>query len=73
MFWDALSPGISDHKGSHFINSILMRAELKRLQRRSGITTIFVTHDQVEAMTMADKVALLKSGELQCGKKWWCS
>lgn len=35
-----------------------------------GITTIFVTHDQAEAMTMADKVALLKSGELKCGKKW---
>ena len=50
----------------------LMRAELKRLQRRLGITTIFLTHDQAEAMTMADKVALLKSGGLKCGKKWWC-
>ena len=43
----------------------LMRAELKRLQRKLGITTIFVTHDQIEAMTMSDKIALLKSGELQ--------
>jgi len=43
----------------------LMRAELKRLQRRLGITTIFVTHDQVEALTMSDKIALLKLGELQ--------
>jgi len=43
----------------------LMRAELKRLQRKLGITTIFVTHDQVEAMTMSDKIALLQLGELQ--------
>jgi multiple sugar transport system ATP-binding protein len=42
-----------------------MRAELKELQKRLGITTIFVTHDQVEAMTMSDKVALLQLGELQ--------
>ena len=43
----------------------MMRAELKRLQKELGITTIFVTHDQVEAMTMSDKIALLKAGELQ--------
>ena len=43
----------------------MMRAELKRLQKKLGITTIFVTHDQVEAMTMSDKIALLKLGELQ--------
>ncbi|HDP36285.1 MAG TPA: ABC transporter ATP-binding protein [Candidatus Atribacteria bacterium] len=43
----------------------LMRAELKRLQKRLGITTIFVTHDQIEAMTMSDRVALLKLGDLQ--------
>jgi len=42
-----------------------MRVEIKRLQRRLGITTIFVTHDQVEAMTMSDKIALLQLGELQ--------
>ena len=36
---------------------VLMRAEIKHLQRRLGITTILVTHDQVEAMTMADRIA----------------
>jgi ABC-type sugar transport system ATPase subunit len=44
---------------------IMMRAELKRLQKDLGITTIFVTHDQIEAMTMADRVAVLESGRLQ--------
>jgi inositol-phosphate transport system ATP-binding protein len=44
---------------------VLMRAEIKRLQRRLGITTILVTHDQIEAMTMADRVAVLKDGALQ--------
>jgi multiple sugar transport system ATP-binding protein len=44
---------------------IYMRAELKRLQKDLGITTIYVTHDQVEAMTMADRVALLNQGILQ--------
>src|SRR5438552_10079458 len=42
-----------------------MRAELKRLQKDLGITTIYVTHDQVEAMTMADRVALMNKGVLQ--------
>jgi ABC-type sugar transport system ATPase subunit len=42
-----------------------MRSELKRLQKDLGITTIFVTHDQVEAMTMADRVAVMKMGYLQ--------
>ncbi|MCL0065408.1 ABC transporter ATP-binding protein [Dehalococcoidia bacterium] len=41
------------------------RAEIKRLQRELGITTILVTHDQVEAMTMADRVAVLHEGGLQ--------
>lgn len=44
---------------------VYMRAELKRLQEDLGITTIYVTHDQVEAMTMSDKVALLNQGILQ--------
>ncbi|MDR7420634.1 MAG: ABC transporter ATP-binding protein [Armatimonadota bacterium] len=44
---------------------VLMRAEIKRLQRQLGITTILVTHDQVEAMTMADRIALLRDGRLQ--------
>jgi len=42
-----------------------MRTELKKLQRDVGITTIYVTHDQVEAMTMGDKVAILDEGILQ--------
>jgi len=47
---------------------VYMRAELKKLQRRLGTTTIYVTHDQVEAMTMGDKIALLHKGRLQqCG------
>ena len=44
---------------------VTMRAELKRLQKDLAITTIFVTHDQVEAMTMADRIALLEAGRLQ--------
>jgi multiple sugar transport system ATP-binding protein len=42
-----------------------MRAELKRLQKELGITTVFVTHDQLEAMTMADRVAVMDRGVLQ--------
>ncbi len=42
-----------------------MRAELKHLQNRLGITTIYVTHDQIEAMTLAHRVAIMKDGELQ--------
>ena len=41
------------------------RAELASLQQRLGTTTIYVTHDQVEAMTMGDRVAVFKDGELQ--------
>ena len=44
---------------------VYMRAELKKLQKDVGITTIYVTHDQVEAMTMGDKVAILNEGTLQ--------
>lgn len=44
---------------------VYMRAELKKLQKDLGITTIYVTHDQVEAMTMGDKVAILNEGVLQ--------
>ena len=42
-----------------------MRSEIAQLQDRLGVTTIYVTHDQVEAMTMGDRVALLKDGVLQ--------
>ena len=41
------------------------RAELIKLHRRLGITTIYVTHDQVEAMTMGDRIAVMKDGVLQ--------
>lgn len=41
------------------------RAELIKLHRRLGITTIYVTHDQIEAMTMGDRIAVLKDGVLQ--------
>ncbi|MER3409481.1 MAG: ABC transporter ATP-binding protein [Thermoleophilia bacterium] len=42
-----------------------MRAEISRLQRDLGVTTIYVTHDQVEAMTMGDRVAVMRHGVLQ--------
>lgn len=44
---------------------VYMRAELKKLQKELGVTTIYVTHDQVEAMTMGDKITILKDGILQ--------
>ena len=44
---------------------VYMRAELKKLQKELGVTTIYVTHDQVEAMTMGDNVAILNEGVLQ--------
>jgi multiple sugar transport system ATP-binding protein len=44
---------------------IQMRAELKRLHARLGITTIYVTHDQVEAMTLGDRLAVISDGKLQ--------
>ena len=42
-----------------------MQVELKRLQRELGITFVFVTHDQEEALSMSDRVAVLKDGEIQ--------
>jgi multiple sugar transport system ATP-binding protein len=44
---------------------VQMRAEISQLQHRLGTTTIYVTHDQVEAMTMGDRVAVMRKGELQ--------
>jgi multiple sugar transport system ATP-binding protein len=44
---------------------VQMRAEIGRIQRTLGVTTVYVTHDQVEAMTMGDRVVVLKAGELQ--------
>jgi multiple sugar transport system ATP-binding protein len=42
-----------------------MRAEIMRLQRQLGTTTVFVTHDQVEAMTMGDRITVMNAGEVQ--------
>ncbi len=44
---------------------VQMRAEITELQRNVGVTTFYVTHDQVEAMTMADRVAVINAGILQ--------
>ena len=44
---------------------VQMRAEIAGLQHSLGVTTIYVTHDQVEAMTMGDRVAVMRKGELQ--------
>jgi multiple sugar transport system ATP-binding protein len=44
---------------------VQMRAEIARLQHDLGVTTIYVTHDQVEAMTMGDRVAVMRKGQLQ--------
>jgi multiple sugar transport system ATP-binding protein len=43
---------------------VQMRAEIHQLQRRLGVTTIYVTHDQVEAMTMGDRVSVMNAGHL---------
>ena len=42
-----------------------MRAEIGALHKRLGVTTIYVTHDQIEAMTMADRVVIIREGEIQ--------
>ncbi len=44
---------------------VRMRGELKKLQHKLGVTTVYVTHDQVEAMTMGDRIAILNLGKLQ--------
>jgi len=44
---------------------VQMRAELKRLHQRLNVTTIYVTHDQVEAMTLGDRLAVMSAGRLQ--------
>lgn len=41
------------------------RTEIKRLQQKLGITTVYVTHDQIEAMTMGDRIAVMKGGIIQ--------
>jgi multiple sugar transport system ATP-binding protein len=44
---------------------VQMRAELKRIHQQLGITTVYVTHDQVEAMTLGDRIAVMNGGCLQ--------
>ncbi len=44
---------------------VQMRAEIARLQHDLGVTTVYVTHDQIEAMTMGDRVAVMRKGEIQ--------
>ena len=44
---------------------VSMRGEIKSLQRRLGSTTIYVTHDQIEAMTMADKIVVMNAGRIE--------
>jgi multiple sugar transport system ATP-binding protein len=44
---------------------VQMRAEISRIQRKLGVATIYVTHDQIEAMTMGDRVAVINAGVLQ--------
>ncbi len=50
---------------------VKMRSEIKKLQRRIKVTTIYVTHDQVEAMTMGDRIAVMNAGKImQVGTPW---
>ncbi len=42
-----------------------MRVEIKRLQRQLGVTSIYVTHDQVEAMTLSDKLVVMSGGQIE--------
>ena len=42
-----------------------MRAEIKRLHQRTRTTTVYVTHDQVEAMTLGDRIAVIRDGVVQ--------
>ena len=44
------------------------RTEIAALQRRLGVTTVYVTHDQVEAMTMGDRIAVMKRGRAAAGR-----
>ncbi|TNC72240.1 ABC transporter ATP-binding protein [Rubellimicrobium roseum] len=44
---------------------VAMRAEIKHLQRSIGVTMIYVTHDQIEAMTLADRIVLMNKGQIQ--------
>jgi multiple sugar transport system ATP-binding protein len=58
MFDEPLSHMDSDQK-------VMLRSEIKRLQKMSGLTSVLVTHDQTEAISMADRVAVMDQGVLQ--------
>src|SRR5919109_3661369 len=58
LFDEPLSPLDGTHKAQ-------LRAEIKRLQKDSGVTGVLVTHDQTEAMAMADRIAVMSEGVLQ--------
>ena len=45
-----------------------MRTEILRMQRRMGTTTVYVTHDQTEAMTLGDRVAVMRKGRAPAGR-----
>ncbi|MGO7428820.1 sugar ABC transporter ATP-binding protein, partial [Rhizobium ruizarguesonis] len=48
---------------------VTMRSEIKELHQRLGTTIVYVTHDQIEAMTMADKIVVMRAGRIeQIGK-----
>jgi multiple sugar transport system ATP-binding protein len=53
---------LSHLDGTHKVH---LRAEIKRLQQETGVTGVLVTHDQTEAMAMADRIAVMEGGELQ--------
>src|SRR5438128_648784 len=60
--------GLLQHEPLSNLDALLrkrMRLELRDIQRRLGITTIFVTHDQEEAFEMSDRVALLNAGRIE--------
>jgi multiple sugar transport system ATP-binding protein len=44
---------------------VQMRAEIKELHQRLGTTIVYVTHDQIEAMTMADKIVVMNGGNIE--------
>ena len=47
---------------------VQMRTEVSRIQDRLGTTTVYVTHDQTEAMTLGDRVAVMRAGVLAAGR-----
>ncbi len=52
---------------------VQMRTEISKLHTRLGVTMIYVTHDQVEAMTMGDRIVVMKDGFIQQVARRWSS